>query len=81
MLGNSREEGHPKGSGKRMEGRREKARRMEKKEEGNGREKWKEGKRKGREDTCNSCNHFYIINSVLETDLQNFISHNSFEMC
>ena len=28
-----------------------------------------------------SCHHIYITNSLLETDLQNFISHNNFEMC
>ncbi len=41
VLGNSREESHPKGSKKSMEGRREKERRIEKKEEGSG---WKRGK-------------------------------------
>ena len=61
------------------------------KEGGGRKEGWKrkrkgregrEGKKRGkRKDTCTSCQHFYITNSLLETGLQNFISHNNFEMC
>ena len=82
VLGNSREESHPKGSEKSMEGRREKERRMEKKEEGSGQGKGK-GERERREERIHVIHVtiFISLNSVLKTDLQHFISHNGFEMC
>ena len=49
-------------------------------EEREGRKRERAGSRE-KEDTCTSCHHFYITNSLSETDLQNFINHNNFEMC
>ena len=74
-LGNWREESHPNGNEKRKEGKRERSRGKK-----DGKERGRKGtrerrKRVEREDTCNSCHHFYIIYLVLENDLQIVISH------